>query len=65
MNFLVSTIFFGKFSAIVGPAIMALTSTLTGNVRLSMLGIIPLFVIGLIIFMALPADQWRDSEVLE
>lgn len=56
---------FGKFSAIVGPAIMALTSTLTGNVRLSMLGIIPLFVIGLIIFMALPADQWRDSEVLE
>lgn len=40
---------FGKFSAIVGPAIMALTTTLTGDARLSMLGIIPLFVIGFII----------------
>lgn len=56
---------FGKFSAIVGPAIMALTSTLTGNVRLSMLGIIPLFVLGLIIFMTLPADQWQGFEVME
>lgn len=56
---------FGKFSAIIGPTIMALTTTLTGNTRLSMLGIIPLFVIGFIIFMTLPIDQGQYSEVME
>lgn len=56
---------FGKFSAIIGPAIMALTTTLTGNARLSMLGIIPLFVIGFIIFMTLPVDQGHYSEVMK
>ncbi|WP_026394215.1 MFS transporter [Acetobacterium malicum] len=56
---------FGKFSAIIGPTIMALTTTLTGNTRLSMLGIIPLFVIGFIIFMTLPADQGQYSEIME
>ncbi|MDD3306767.1 MAG: MFS transporter [Acetobacterium sp.] len=56
---------FGKFSAIIGPAIMALTTTLTGNARLSMLGIIPLFVIGFIIFMTLPVDQGHYSEIME
>ncbi|KNZ40718.1 MFS transporter [Acetobacterium bakii] len=56
---------FGKFSAIVGPTIMAVTTTLTGNARLSILGIIPLFVIGFIIFIALPGDQGQSSEVME
>lgn len=56
---------FGKFSAIMGPTIMALTTTLTGNTRLSMLGIIPLFVIGFIIFMRLPVDQYQYSEIME
>jgi UMF1 family MFS transporter len=45
---------FGKFSAIIGPAIMALTTTVTGNARYAMLGIIPLFVVGLAIFSRLP-----------
>jgi len=56
---------FGKFSAIVGPAIMALTTTLTGNARLSMLGIIPLFIIGFTIFITLPVDQYNYSEIME
>jgi UMF1 family MFS transporter len=56
---------FGKFSAIVGPAIMALTTTLTGNARLSILGIIPLFVIGFIIFITLPRDPQQGYNVME
>ncbi|OPX44754.1 putative 3-hydroxyphenylpropionic transporter MhpT [Ruminiclostridium hungatei] len=53
---------FGKFSAIVGPAIMALTATITGKTRWSILGIIPLFIIGFIIFITLPKEQKRSSE---
>ncbi len=45
---------FGKFAAIVGPFIMALTTTLTGEPRYSILSIIPLFVLGLIVFLKLP-----------
>ena len=56
---------FGKFSAIIGPTVMALTTTITGNARVSILGIIPLFVIGLLIFMALPKEQKRSSEIME
>lgn len=56
---------FGKFSAIVGPTIMSLTTTITGNARLSILGIIPLFMIGFIIFMALPKDQKHSTEIME
>lgn len=48
---------FGKFSAIVGPAIMSLTTTITGSARWSILGIIPLFVIGFLIFIILPKEQ--------
>ena len=47
---------FGKFAAIMGPFIMALTKDLTGEPRLSILAIIPLFIIGLIIFLILPRD---------
>lgn len=48
---------FGKFSAIVGPAVMAYTTTVTKNARLSILSIIPLFVIGFCIFLALPKEK--------
>ncbi|SDF53884.1 MFS transporter, UMF1 family [Fontibacillus panacisegetis] len=48
---------FGKFAAIVGPALMSLTTTLTGNANLSIIAIIPLFIIGLCIFMTIPKQQ--------
>ena len=39
------------------PTLMSLTTAITGNVRWSILGIIPLFLIGLVIFMTLPKEQ--------
>ncbi|EOD00974.1 MFS transporter [Caldisalinibacter kiritimatiensis] len=48
---------FGKFAAILGPLVMSLTTDLTGNARYSILSIIPLFIIGLIIFILLPTDK--------
>jgi UMF1 family MFS transporter len=45
---------FGKFAAILGPALMSLTTTLTGEARFSILSIIPLFLIGFFIFITLP-----------
>ena len=50
---------FGKFAAIIGPLIMALTTDITGVPRYSILSIIPLFIIGLIIFLTLPKDVSR------
>lgn len=47
---------FGKFAAIIGPAVMSLTSTLTGNPKLSILAIIPLFILGFIVFITLPKE---------
>ncbi|MCK5811342.1 MAG: MFS transporter [Clostridiales bacterium] len=47
---------FGKFAAIVGPMVMALTTTLTGNARYSILAIIPLFIAGFFVFITLPKD---------
>lgn len=47
---------FGKFAAIIGPWLMAFTTTVTGQARYSILSIIPLFVIGLLVFMLLPLD---------
>lgn len=47
---------FGKFAAIIGPALMALTTSLTGNAQYSILAIIPLFIIGLFIFISLPKE---------
>ena len=54
---------FGKFAAIIGPGVMALTSTLTGNPKLSILAIIPLFIIGFAIFLTLPKVETRTTEV--
>jgi len=48
---------FGKFAAIIGPFLMSLTTTLTGHARASILSIIPLFIIGLIVFLALPKEK--------
>ncbi len=47
---------FGKFAAIIGPFIMAFTTTVTGNARYSILSIVPLFVIGLFVFATLPSE---------
>lgn len=48
---------FGKFSAIMGPTLMSLTTAVTGNARWSILGIIPLFLVGFLIFIRLPVEQ--------
>jgi len=51
----------GKFAAIMGPGIMALTTTLTGNPRWSILAIIPLFLIGVLLFIFLPKQRHAES----
>lgn len=48
---------FGKFAAIIGPFIMASVTDITGNARYSILGIIPLFILGLFIFLKLPREK--------
>lgn len=48
---------FGKFAAIIGPFVMALTTTVTGDARFSILSIIPLFIIGLSVFLLLPKEN--------
>ncbi len=47
---------FGKFAAILGPAMMSFAHILTGSVRYSILVIIPLFIAGLVIMLRLPAQ---------
>ncbi len=54
---------FGKFAAIIGPFLMALTTTLTGETRYSILAIMPLFVLGLLIFMRLPKESERIEAI--
>lgn len=48
---------FGKFSAIMGPTLMSFTTAVTGNARWSIIGIIPLFLVGFIIFIRLPVEE--------
>ncbi len=48
---------FGKFAAILGPFLMAFTTDITGNARVSILSIIPLFVIGFVVFLFLPSGE--------
>lgn len=50
---------FGKFAAIIGPLLMALTTDITGVARYSILSIIPLFLVGLILFLLLPKEIKR------
>lgn len=48
---------FGKFAAILGPMIMALVTDITSNARLSIYGILPLFVLGFIVTLWLPLER--------
>lgn len=45
---------FGKFAAIIGPTLMAMTTTLTGDAKYSIFSIVPLFILGLLVFLTLP-----------
>lgn len=54
---------FGKFAAIIGPAVMALVTFVSGDARYSILAIIPLFLVGLLIFLTLPTDKGKISAV--
>lgn len=56
---------FGRFAAIVGPMLMSLIATITGMPRFSILGIIPLFIIGVVIFIRLPKDNNSSFEKME
>lgn len=48
---------FGKFAAIIGSLIMSVITTITNNPRYSILGIIPLFVIGYLVMLKLPEGK--------
>lgn len=52
---------FGKFAAIFGPFIMSSISDLTGNVRYSIFGILPLFILGFLLTLFLPKDSSTSS----
>ncbi|MBN2222530.1 MAG: MFS transporter, partial [Vallitaleaceae bacterium] len=56
---------FGKFAAILGPLLMAATTTITGVARYSILSIAPLFVFGLLIFLTLPSEVKINPETIE
>lgn len=45
---------FGKFAHIMGPFVMSLITDLTGKAKLSILGIVPLFIIGFVMTFFLP-----------
>lgn len=47
----------GKFAAILGPALMGVTSWLTDDVRLSILSIVPLFVIGAVLLLRVREER--------
>lgn len=48
---------FGKFAAILGPFLMAFTTQVTNDARSGILSIIPLFIIGFVIFVFLPSGK--------
>jgi len=48
---------FGKFAAIIGPSLMALTTRLTGDARYSIFALVPLFIAGFFVFITLPKDS--------
>lgn len=47
---------FGRFAAVIGPALMSLIYWVTGIPRLTILAVVPLFVIGFIITLFLPKE---------
>ena len=50
---------FEKFAAIIGPLLMSLVALITDNVRLSVLAVIPLFVIGGLLLIGVKAPDTR------
>ena len=56
---------FGKFAAIMGPAIMAAISDLTKQPRLTILGILPLFLIGFGLTWLLPKGDPERIQMSE
>lgn len=56
---------FGKFAAIIGPFIMSLVTDITGVARYSILGIIPLFILGFLVLLAVPKDTEKVSVYVE
>ncbi len=48
---------FGKFAAIIGPSLMAITAKLTNKPRFAIISIVPLFLLGFIVFLRLPDDS--------
>ncbi len=56
---------FGKFAAIIGPFIMAFITDVLGNARLSIFGILPLFIGGFILTFFLPKDSDMVPRVTE
>lgn len=56
---------FGKFAAIIGPFIMAFIADITGQARYSILGIIPLFVLGFLVLLMVPKDTEKVSIYIE
>lgn len=56
---------FGKFAAIIGPFIMAFITDVLGNARLSIFGILPLFIGGFILTFFLPKDSDMAPRVTE
>lgn len=52
---------FGKFAAIIGPALMAFVADISGDAKVSIFSIIPLFVLGLIVFLRLPKEVTNEE----
>lgn len=54
---------FGKFAAIIGPSLMALTTTVTGAAKYSIFALVPLFLAGFFVFISLPAIKKKAPPV--
>lgn len=48
---------FGKFAAIMGPFLISFIDSLTGQPRFTLLGIVPLFLVGFFVSLALPKEN--------
>ncbi len=54
---------FGKFAAIIGPSLMAFTTTVTGAAKYSIFALVPLFLAGLFVFISLPSVKKKAPPV--
>lgn len=52
---------FGKFAAIMGPILVAVTAQLTGDSRFGVFSLVILFIIGLIVLSRVPEPEPHDS----